>query len=131
VTASATLAASASSPLLFFDDDSDFRLSPLIKVSARFEPVVDLELTVEGVVCTVASFFDFFVGFEKVAFDDGFVGVSRTAAAFDVFFWTDFFEPVAMLLLFGFDLSLAATFAGTPACFFLSDLTMTKRVFWC
>ena len=89
-----------------------------------------MELTVEGIVCTVANLFDFFVSFEKDAFGDGFVGVSRTAAAFDVFFLTDFFEPVAMLLFFGFDLPLAATFAGTPACFFLSDLAMTKRVFW-
>ena len=132
---------------MFFFDDGDFKSSPLIKVTALLDCVVERELTVDGVVGTAADFVAFFGGVQKAAFGDSFVGVctlafgddfvgvAATAAVLEVFFWPELFMPFAELLFFGFDavlfffcfdLPLAVTFAGLPAHFFLHDFVMTR-----
>ena len=133
---------------MFLFDNGDFKSSPLIKVTARLDSVVERELTVDGVVGTAADFVAFFGGVPKAAFSEGFgsvctlassndfVGVVVSAAVLEVFFWLDLFMPFTERLFFGFDavlfffcfdLPLAVAFAGLPARFFLHDFVMMRK----
>ena len=118
----------------------DFKWSLLIKLAARLDSVVERELTVDGVVGTAPDFVAPFLGdrVRMLAFREGFVGVSRTAAVLDLLSWPVSFAPFAAPLLVGidvelffrgFDLPVRATDADRPVGLFLLVFAMMLRWF--
>ena len=94
-------------------------------MTARFDCVVDFELTVEGVVGTDTTFFFFFGdGVRTTALENAFVGDSGIATAVDVPGRRVFVATKAGRFFFGVDITLPAAIAEPEVVFFLRDLAM-------